>query len=308
MTLETDLLIDRRRLKRRLLLWRLLTVAAVLLVAAILIGKSSTGGGDHVARVKVEGTLISERKTIKALEAALEDTSARAVLLMVNSPGGAVAAGEAIHDLVERVAAKKPVVAVMGATAASAGYMISLPAARIYALNSTLTGSIGVLLPTGEVSGLLRWLGITDETLTSGPLKNVPSLTKPMTEQGRAVMQALIDDLYDQFVGMVAKGRKMEPARVRELADGRAYTGRQALALGLIDAIGVERDAREWLAAERAIPTTLPARDIRIDTLRDKLFGDDAEGLFGRIVKTLLSQSVSLDGGWALWQPGLIRQ
>ncbi len=307
MTLETDLLIDRRRLKRRLLLWRLLTVAAVLVVAAILIGKSSTGG-DHVARVKVEGTLISERKTIKALETALEDASVRAVILMVNSPGGGVAAGEAIHDLVERVATKKPVVAVMGATAASAGYMISLPAARIYAHNSTLTGSIGVLLPTGEVSGLLRWLGITDETLTSGPLKNVPSLTKPMTEQGRAVMQALIDDLYDQFVAMVAKGRKMEPARVRELADGRAYTGRQALALGLIDAIGVERDAREWLAAERAIPVTLPARDIRIDTLRDKLFGEDAEGLFGGIVKTLLSQSVSLDGGWALWQPGLYRQ
>lgn len=308
MTLETDLLIDRRRLKRRLLLWRLLAVAAVAVVAVVVIGKSSVGRGEHVARVTVEGTLISERKTIKALESVLEDPSARAVLLMVNSPGGGVAAGEAIHDLVERVAAKKPVVAVMGATAASAGYMISLPAARIYAHNSTLTGSIGVLLPTGEVSGLLRWLGITDETLTSGPLKNVPSLTKPMTEQGRAVMQALIDDLYDQFVAMVAKGRKIESARVRELADGRAYTGRQALALGLIDAIGVERDARAWLAAERDVPTALPARDVRSDTLRDRLFGDDAEGLFGGIVKTLLSQSVSLDGGWALWQPGLYRQ
>lgn len=308
MTLETDLLIDRRRLKRRLLLWRLLAAAAVIAVAALLIGKLPGGRGEYVARVKVEGTLISERKTVKALESVLEDPTARAVILMVNSPGGGVAAGEAIHDLIERLAARKPVVAVMGATAASAGYMISLPATRIYAHNSTLTGSIGVLLPTGEISGLLRWLGITDETLTSGPLKNVPSLTKPMTEQGRAVMQVMIDDLYDQFVGMVAKGRKMEPARVRELADGRIYTGRQALALGLIDAIGVERDAREWLAAERAIPATLPARDVRIDTLRDKLFGEDAESLFGGIVKTLLSQSVSLDGGWALWQPGLYRQ
>ncbi len=307
MSLETDLLIDRRRLKRRLLFWRLLTFAAVIAVALMVVGPRMRGGG-YVARITVEGTITSDHKTVKALQDVLDDASARALLLIVNSPGGAVAAGEAIHDMVERVAAKKPVVAVMGATAASAGFMISLPAARIIAQNSTFTGSIGVLLPTGEVSGLLRWLGITDETLTSGPLKNVPSLTKPMTEQGRAVMQALIDDLYDQFVGMVAKGRKMEPARVRELADGRAYTGRQALALGLIDAIGTETDARTWLEAERAIAATLPARDIRSETLRDKLFGDDAEGLFGGIVKTLLSQSVSLDGGWALWQPGVYRQ
>ena len=310
MTLETDLLIDRRRLKRRLFVWRIVAVLSVVVAALLLANPRGLPGGasDYVARVTIEGVITSDRKPAKALETVLNDPAARALVLVVNSPGGAVSAGETLHELIGRIATVKPVVAVMGATAASAGYMISLPAARIFAHESTLTGSIGVLLQTGEVSGLLRWLGITDETLTSGPLKNQPSLTRPMSEQGRAVMQGIIDDLFEQFVAMVAKGRHMEPARVRELADGRAYTGRQALKLGLIDAIGNETDARAWLAAEKAIAVTLPARDIRSETLRDRLFGDETEGLLGFVVKTLLSQRVSLDGGWAVWQPGMTRE
>ena len=162
----------------------------------------------------------------------------------IDSPGGSVAGGEALHDAIGRVAAKKPVVAVMGGEAASAGYMIAVPAARIFAREATLTGSIGVLLETGEASGLLGKIGITADAITSGPLKDQPSFTRPLTDQGREVLQALVMDMYDQFVGMVATGRHMDPARVRELADGRAYTGRQALKLGLIDAIGGEREAR----------------------------------------------------------------
>ncbi len=135
----------------------------------------------------------------------------------------------------------------MHGLAASAGYMISLPANRIFANESTITGSIGVLLETGEVSGLLGKLGITADTVVSGPLKDQPSFMKPLSPAGREVLQGLVADMYDQFVGMVATGRHMDPDAVRALADGRAYTGRQALKLGLIDAIGDEQDARAWL-------------------------------------------------------------
>ena len=307
MTLETDLLIDRRRLKRRLLLWRVVAVVAVLIAVLVAVrpGKMA-GGGDYVARVSIDGLMMSDRKAVKALTEVLDDKSAKALVLAINSPGGSVTVGETVHALVARVAEKKPVVAVMGGTAASAGFMIAMPAQRIFARESTLTGSIGVLLQTGEISGLLKMLGIVDETMVSGPLKNQPSFSRPMSEKGREVLQGIVDDLYDQFVGIVAKGRAMEPARVRELADGRAYTGRQALKLGLIDAIGGEKEARGWLAAEKGVADTLEIREVKAESLKDRLFADDAEGFLGVVMKTLLSQSVSLDGGLALWQPSRI--
>jgi len=304
MSLEVDLILDRRRLKRRLLLWRVVAVVAVLVAALLVVRPGKvTGGSDYVARVSIDGLMMSDRKAVKALTEVLDDGHAKALLLAINSPGGSVTVGETLHALIARVAEKKPVVAVMGGTAASAGFMIAMPTQRIFARESTLTGSIGVLLQTGEISGLLKMLGITDETMVSGPLKNQPSLTRPMSDKGREVLQGIVDDLYDQFVTIVAKGRSMEPARVRELADGRAYTGRQALKLGLIDAIGGEKEARAWLAANKAVPETLDIRDVKPESLWDRLFADDAEGVFGGLMKTLLSQSVSLDGGWALWQP-----
>ena len=307
MSLEVDLIMDRRRLKRRLLLWRVVAIIAVVTTALVLVRPGKMlGGGDYVARVSVEGLMMSDRRAVKALTEVLGDDRAKALVLSINSPGGSVAVGETLHALISRVAAKKPVVAVMGGTAASAGFMIAMPAHRIFAHESTLTGSIGVLMQTGVISGLLKMLGISDETLVSGPLKNQPSLSRPMSPQGREVLQGLVDDLYDQFVAMVAKGRSMAPSRVRELADGRAYTGRQALKLGLIDAIGGEREARAWLAAEKGIAETLDVREIKPESLKDRLFADDAEGIFNSLVKTLLSQSVSLDGGWALWQPSRV--
>ena len=305
MSLETDLLLDRRRLKRRLFGWRIAAVAAIVLAALLLIGPSWPGRGDYIARVNVDGLITSGQIPAHALERVLDDSRAKALILGIDSPGGAVTAGERLHDLVARVAAKKPVAVVMGGTAASAGYMIAVPAQRIFAHATTLTGSIGVLLPVGEASGLLHMLGITDETLVSGPLKDQPSFTKPMSDQGRQVLQGIVTDLYDQFVAMVAQGRHMDPARVRELADGRAYTGRQALKLGLIDAIGGEAEAKAWLSAAKGIDGALPVRTVPTGTLQDRLFGGGPAGLFSLFVKTLLSQSVSLDGAWAFWQPAI---
>ena len=300
MSLEADLLIDRRRLKRRLSVWQAAAVIAVL-IAVVVAGRSSLAPTEapHVARLTVSGLITEDAKLDRAVSDLATDRSVSAVLVAIDSPGGSVGGGEALHDAIARVAAVKPVVAVMRGTAASAGYMVAVPAARIFARPSTLTGSIGVLLQTAEVSRLLEKIGIDADTIVSGPLKGQPSLTQPLSPAGREVLQGIVDDMFGQFVEMVATGRHMSDDDVRKLADGRAYTGRQALKLGLIDEIGGEPEARAWLAAEKKIPASLPVRDLTTRTLLERVM----ERGFGGALKILFSQGVTLDGAWALWQP-----
>jgi protease-4 len=165
-----------------------------------------------------------------------------------------------------------------------------------------LTGSIGVLLETGEVSGLLEKLGLSATVVRSGPLKDEPSLVRPLSPEGKDVLQGIVNDMYDQFVGMVADGRHMDPAKVRTLGDGRAYTGRQALGLGLVDAIGGEREARAWLVSARGVPAGLPVEDLSDGGIASRALSGQLGTLVEGIWKTLISQSVSLDGGLAVWQ------
>ena len=267
MPLEPDLLLDRRRLKRQLGFWRgALVLGGLLAGAAFLAGPlpDATGlGGAHVARLPLSGTITDNRELIRLVERTGRDPQVRALLVAIDSPGGTVAGGEALHTAIRGVrSAGKPVVAVMGATAASAGYMVALPAERIFAREATLTGSIGVILQAFEVSELMERLGLRAEALTSGPLKDQPSPFRPLTDQGRASLQAVVQDMQSQFVGMVVAGRAMPEERVRELADGRVVTGRQAVALGLVDAIGGEAEARRWLTETHGLPANLRLRDI----------------------------------------------
>ncbi len=263
MSLETDLLLDRRRLKRRLVFWRVFAVLAlVVAVLAGLRGAGLTPSGAHIERVTVSGLITEDRKLVDAIDALADDSRVKAVIVSIDSPGGSVAGGETLHGAFARIAAKKPVVVTMGGLAASAGYMIAVPASRIFAREGTLTGSIGVLLETGEASGLLAKIGINAEVVRSGPLKDEPSFVRPLSPEGKDVLQGLVNDMYDQFVGMVAQGRHMDPAKVRSLADGRAYTGRQALNLGLVDAIGGEREAKDWLVSAKGVSPGLPVQDL----------------------------------------------
>jgi protease IV len=303
MSLDVDLLLDRRRLKRRLILWRTLAViACVFAVLAGLNGAGLSGAGAHIARLPVNGIITEDRKLLEAVRAAGKDNSVKALIVSIDSPGGSVAGGESLYRAIKFVAEKKPVVAVMGGLAASAGYMIAMPANRVFASEATVTGSIGVLMETGEVSGLLGKLGVTAEALTSGPLKDQPSLTRPLTPEGRDALRAIVMDMYDQFVGMVAAGRHMEPDAVRALADGRAYTGRQAIKLGLIDAIGDEQDARNWLETTKGLSANLPVEDISTTGLAGKMLTGELSPVVDFLSKTLISQSVMLDLPWALWQ------
>ncbi|HVY16905.1 MAG TPA: signal peptide peptidase SppA [Rhodopila sp.] len=280
----------------------MLSVLACLLAALVwLKGSLPHIGGPYVARVSVGGLITDNAKLTNAIDALADDGEVKAVVLKIDSPGGSVAGGEALHDAIARVAAKKPVVAVMGGMAASAGYMIAVAAQRIYAHESTLTGSIGVLLEAPEFSGLLAKLGVDAQVIRSGPLKDEPSLVRPLSPAGRDVAQGLVNDLYDQFVTMVASGRKMPVDKVRQLGDGRPYTGRQALALGLVDAIGGERDARAWLAAEKNVPMNVRTEDVSVEGYASRALSGQAAALLVDIWKTVFSQSVSLDGAWAVW-------
>lgn len=302
MSLETDLLLDRHRLKRRLVLWRSFAVLAV--VATILVALHGNGiwfSQAHVARLSVSGLITEDRSVTRTVDKLATDPSVKALIVSINSPGGSVAGGESLHDAIARVAARKPVVAVMRGEAASAAYMIAVAADRIYARQSTLTGSIGVLLQAPQFSGLLDKLGIGVTSIVSGPLKDQPGLTHPLSEQGKAVLQGLVMDLYNQFVAIVAKGRHMDPARVRELGDGRAYTGRQALKLGLIDAIGGERAAREWLASAKGVPADLPVQNVSTRSFVEQELTGTLGPVFEGLWKSMLSQSLMLDGGWAVW-------
>jgi protease-4 len=256
-------------------------------------------GSAHVARLNVQGFIGDDRKLLQTLDRLRRDSSVRAVLVAIDSPGGSVAGGEALHDALARMVAVKPVVAVMAGTAASAGYMVALPAQRIFARSSTVTGSIGVILQSFDASGLLEWLGVTPETIASGRFKDQPSPFRALSEEGRAELSRVVQDLHEQFVAMVAAGRRMPPEQVRALADGRVFTGREALALGLVDALGGEAEARAWLAETHAVPAALPARDIEIRGLAERTFGS----FIGLLTKSLADEWVGVDRVRALWQP-----
>ncbi len=310
MALETDAFIDRQRLKRRLTFWRVLAVLALVLAAIIAVPHRGHLGTARVARYAINGVIGDGREQIEALDALRRDANVRGVLLHLDTPGGAVGGGEGIHAALEQLAGAKPVVAVMDGTAASAGYMIAVAAPHIVARESTLTGSIGVILELGDVSGLLDKLGIRSDPLVSGPLKGQPSFTAPLSTPGREYLQGLVMDLYDQFVGIVASGRHMNRDRVRQLADGRAYTGRQALGLGLIDEIGGEQQALHWMQTQRHIDASLPVRDVEKGSWLDRVSkGNTADSLLGLLFGATggLTQSLHVDGFYALWQPSLMR-
>jgi protease-4 len=303
MSLETDALIDRRRLTRRLSLWRILAILAILAAVIIVLGRSAGTPWQkpHIARLAVTGVISEDRRRDQALARMAKDDNVRALIVYINSPGGTVVGGENLFRELRQVAEAKPVVAVMGTLATSAGYMTALGADHIFAGNGTITGSIGVILQAADVTGLLEKLGVSMEAIKSGPLKAVPNPFEPLTEEGREATRVIVMDMYDLFVDMVTERRNLPRETVVKLADGRVYSGRQAMENRLIDAVGGEEEARDWLASAREIPRATPVRDVRIERPDEGLLGW-AQQLAG---KTLFSERLTLDGLVSLWHPDL---
>lgn len=266
MLLDPDAIADRRRLKRRLGLWRIAAfVLAIVAVAAFavrfdLVGSGSAKARPHVARVAIKGIMLPDRPLIATLDELAKSDAVQGVIVDIDSPGGATTAGEAVYDALRRLSAKKPTVAHVGTLAASAGYMAAIGTDHIVARRTALTGSIGVLIQWGDVSELMKTVGVKLEEVKSSPMKAEPNPFKPTSPEARAMLDRAIRDTYDWFVGLVAERRGLTRERALELADGRVVTGHQALELKLVDEIGEERVAVEWLQS-KGVKAALPIVD-----------------------------------------------
>ncbi len=199
--------------------------------------------GDKVALIRIEGPIIDSKETIDELTGYVKDASVRAVVLRVDSPGGAVAPSQEIYEEVRKAVAKKPVVVTMDSMAATDRYYVSSPATRIIANAGTLTGSIGVIMEIPNVEGLMSKIGVKTEVIKSGKHKDIASVFRGIGKEEREILQNVLDNVHNQFITAVAEGRKMLADDVRRIADGRVYTGEQALAVGLVDEIGNLEDA-----------------------------------------------------------------
>lgn len=302
MSLSGDSLVDRHRLKRRLGWWRLVAILALIAVAVVAAARAGLPlGRDHIARLSIEGLILDDQKRTDALTEIADDGRIKALVVRIDSPGGTVVGGEALYRQLRKVAKAKPVVAVMGELATSAAYMLALGSDRIFAREGTITGSIGVILQSADVTDLLAKIGVKAETIKSSPLKAQPNPFEPLTPAARKAISKVVLDIYAMFVGLVEERRQLGRERVEMLTDGRVFTGRQALADGLIDAIGGESEALDWLAETRGIDRSLPVREVDLagpeETLRELI-----TGLVG---KALFSETLRLDGLVSLWHPEL---
>lgn len=225
-----------------LLLLGLLTVLALLSLMIALLFRGSPMG-EKVALVRIEGPIIDSKNPIDEIKEYVKDPLVKAIVLRVDSPGGGVAPSQEIYEEVRKAVAKKKIVVSMGSLAASGGYYISAPASRIVANPGTLTGSIGVIMEIPNLEGLMNKVGVKTEVIKSGRHKDIASAFRGIGREEREILQGVLDDVHDQFIKAVAEGRKMVPDQVKKLADGRIFTGKQAVGMGLVDELGNLEDA-----------------------------------------------------------------
>lgn len=303
MAYESDYLVDRRRLKRRLAIWRILAVLAVVAAIAAAYGRigDTVVGGDFIARISVEGIIVQDDQRLQAIRDLAENSSAKAVIVRIDSPGGTVVGGETLYRALLELGKKKPVVAVMDGVAASAAYMTAIAADRLFAREGTITGSVGVIMQTTEVTKLLEMIGVSARSFKSGALKAAPSPVERITPEVEAATQSLIDEMYAMFRDMVLERRNLKPAEASRFSDGRVFTGRQALKNGLIDEIGGEQAAIAWLETEKGVPADLKVRKIKLSRDVDELI----DRLDSLARKTILSERLTLDGLISVWHPQL---
>jgi protease IV len=322
MSFESDVIVDRRRMRRKLTFWRVVAtvaaIAAVVIVAVVATpsGRNALTGTNAIARISIDGLIRSDQERVEALER-LEKSSAVAVIVRINSPGGTTAGSEQLYDALIRLKAKKPLVVVVDGLAASGAYIAALASDHIIAQQSSLVGSIGVLFQFPNFSDLLKTVGVKVEEVKSSPLKAAPNGFEPTSPEARAALDMLVKDSYAWFRGLVKERRNLDDDALQTVADGRVFTGHQAVGLKLIDQLGDEKTAVAWLVAEKKIAPDLPVRDFKLEPrFSDMTFLRatasltlDAVGLGAmarRLEQAGLVQAVDgagLDGMLALWRP-----
>lgn len=232
--------------------------------------------GNRLALIRIEGPIIDSKDTTDEIKEYTKDNSIKAIVLRIDSPGGAVAPSQEIYEEVKKAVAKKKVIVSMGSVAASGGYYIAAPATKIIANPGTLTGSIGVIMEIPNIEGLMNKIGIKTEVIKSGRHKDIASAFRTMGKEEREILQSVMDNVHEQFMRAVAEGRKINIEEVRKIADGRIFTGEQARTHGLVDDLGTLEDAIKTAATLAGIkdePVVVSNKNefSVIDLLRNKI-------------------------------------
>jgi protease-4 len=322
MSLDADLIVDRRRMRRKLTFWRVFAVmVAIIAIGAVVAALAPRGisapGRAQIARVNISGLIRNDAERVRSLTDLSKARYVRAVIVHVDSPGGTTAGSEQLHNALRQVAAAKPTVVVVDGLAASGGYIAAMASDHIVAQDTSLVGSIGVLFQYPNFADLLKTVGVQVETVRSTPLKAAPNGFEPTSPEAKAALESIVADSYAWFKGMVQDRRKLSGEGLDKVVDGRVFTGRQAIALKLIDQIGDEQTAVDWLAKENGIDPELPVRDWRLTSrLSDLSFLHmaaaavlDAVGLtslaqrFSDTGSVQALERLNLDGLLALWHP-----
>jgi protease IV len=256
MNLSSDYIIERKRNKMHLTRWKILSLVLIIMLI-LLLGKryeSSSNvsaqvgnSSDHIARIMINDVIYDDWARIKRIEKISQNQKTKALIVHINSPGGSVVGSEMLYNSIRKISKNIPVVIIMDSVATSGGYMASLAGNYIIAHNGTITGSIGVLMQSAEITELAEKIGIKFTNFKSGELKANPNLMEKLTPEAHKATMDSIYQVYDYFVNLVAERRNLDIEYVKKLADGRVYSGRQALELKLIDAIGNEDTAIDWL-------------------------------------------------------------
>ena len=211
-------------------------------------GVSALASGKKVAVVEVDGVLLESKEIVEEIRSAYDDDDVKGVVIRINSPGGGVAPSQEIYGEINRLKGKKKVVASFSSVAASGGYYIASAAEKIVSNPGTLTGSIGVIMDFSNIEGLFEKIGLKSFVVKSGRYKDIGSPTRDMTADEKDLLQDVIDDVHNQFITAIVEGRGMEREKVEKIADGRIFSGAQALQMGLVDELGSLQDSIKIVA------------------------------------------------------------
>jgi protease-4 len=319
MSLDSERILDRRRLRRHLSFWRILAVVGLTFAIGALMFSRDGGLGfaepRQIARVTIDGLITESRPQLRLLERIGEAKHVEGVILFVNSPGGTTTGGEALFEGLRKLAEKKPIVAQFGTVAASAAYIAGLGTDHIVARGNSITGSVGVIMQWPEITGLLDKLGVKMNEVKSGPLKATPSPFEPLDPAGRALVQQMIAESQTWFLGLVTSRRQIKTAEVPGLEQGRVFSGREALTYRLVDEIGGEAEAKRWLESTGKVRKGLKIVDWSPSSGTDWGFGSESSSFvtnfFAKAVDRLLQglpvdatlAGFSLDGLVSVWHP-----
>jgi len=265
--------------------------------ASLFLGEAPMVASDKVAVIKIEGVILDSEDVVKQLKKYSENDAVKAIVLRIDSPGGAVVPSQEIYEEVYKVRQnnKQKIVTSMGSVAASGGYYIAAASDKIVANPGTLTGSIGVIMEFATAEELMNKIGVKSEVIKSGAKKDVGNPMRAMTPEERLYLQGVIDDTHTQFVEAVAKGRNMKKEAVWQIADGGVFTGRQAKALGLVDEMGDLQDAIK-LAGKLGNIEGEPnvVQEDKKNSIWDILKGEDVSGLFRGALQSALPRLLYL--------------